>query len=153
MVTRAEALRRARVGAALFTVCALLPACAPLNALRGIKQDYRNDGLAVLEVHVTGPGACVSCGRMPSSLSAPVAGATVIIRGPRGAAEIDTLSLVTDGHGEVVFEGVKAGSYVMDIKPPPGFPLAVQRFTDLPANAKRSVKYRLDGSFLLTKQR
>ncbi len=135
----------------LFVLCTALAACATLGKIYGITRNFRADGLAVLDVHVIGPPSCGTCSRIGSSLTAPVEGASVTIRGPRGASVIDTLSLPTDLHGQALFEGVKPGGYVMEIKPPPGFQIPVQRLMDLPANAKRSVKYRLGGMMAFQK--
>jgi hypothetical protein len=141
-------LRQAR-RALILALCGVLPSCATLF---GHKNNYRTDGLATLDVRVIGPPSCGGCAQAAPTISPGVQAVLVTIRGPAGAS-MDTLRMLTDVHGQALFEGVQPGRYTLVIQPPPGFPLAAPRRANLRANAKRSIVYRLDSRTLLTGRR
>ena len=128
--------------ALLVLGCCVAASCA---SLFGITRNYRSDGLAALDVRVTGPPACGACAQVAPSITAGIQRATVTIRGPADAARPDSLSMLTDVHGQALFDGVKAGSYTMEIEPPPGFQIPAARRLMLSANSKRNIKIKLGG--------
>jgi hypothetical protein len=126
----------------LAAVCSALTSCA---SLFGVTRNYRSDGLAVLDVRVIGPAACGGCVRVAPHITSGVEKASVTIRGPARAVRMDTLTVLTDVHGQALFEGVPPGRYTLEIEPPPGFTRSAARPVDLAANAKRTIKHRLGG--------
>jgi hypothetical protein len=114
-------------------------------ALFGVTRNYRSDGLAVLDVRVTGPPSCGGCAQVAPHITEGIEKAAVTIRGPAGATHADTLTVLTDLHGQALFEGVPPGRYTLVIEPPPGFAVPAARPVDLRANTKRTIKHRLGG--------
>jgi hypothetical protein len=119
--------------AVLVSLSLAVPACSLLNRARGITENYRTDGLSVLDVRVSGLSCC-GPGR-PASDSVLIS-----IQGPRGTTPIDTLTMLADRYGHAVFEGVQPGEYRLRIKPASHLVTAERRVT-LRINEKRVINH------------